>query len=207
MSSASKPASRRRSDARLRTRPCAHGHALIPVASTPTARRVPVSDAAAMPQSVTISCVARFVTGVRRWIGHCARIQTSARSAPWRSTTRLAMCSASTSTRSASRSTTSSIASSKSSGKRDMWTPFWSAARSTVQSITAAITVEALPRRMRTAFWTPETPARESASAISGDEAWRSSASLTSLIRADRSTTSQRSRRESRRSLSSRPPV
>ena len=61
----------------------------MPVASTPTARRVPCSDAAAMPQSVTISCVARPVTGVRRWIGHCARIQTSARSAPWRSTTRL----------------------------------------------------------------------------------------------------------------------
>ena len=52
-----------------------------------------------------------------------------------------------------------------------MCTPFWSAARSTVQSITAAMTVEAFPRRMRTAFWTPVTPARESASAISGAEA------------------------------------
>ena len=92
----------RRSEARLRTRPCAQGHALIPVASTPTARRVPVSDAAAIPHSVTISCVARPVTGVRRWIGHCARIHTSALSAPCRSTTLLAMCSASTSTSRAS---------------------------------------------------------------------------------------------------------
>ena len=60
------------------------------------------------------------VTGVRRRIGHCARIQTSACSAPCRSTTRLAMCSASVSTSSASPPTTTSIASSKSSGKRDM---------------------------------------------------------------------------------------
>ena len=59
-------------------------------------------DAAAIPQSVTISCVASRVTGVSRRIGHCARIHTSARSASWRSTTRLAICSASTSTSSAS---------------------------------------------------------------------------------------------------------
>ena len=40
-----------------RTRPWAHGHALIPVASTPTTRRVAVRDAAAIPISVTSSCV------------------------------------------------------------------------------------------------------------------------------------------------------
>jgi hypothetical protein len=51
-----------------------------------------------MPQSVTISWVASPVTGVWRRIGHCALIHTSARSAPWRSTTRLAMCSARVST-------------------------------------------------------------------------------------------------------------
>ena len=38
-SPSAKPASSRRSVARPRTRPCAHGHALIPVASTPTTRR------------------------------------------------------------------------------------------------------------------------------------------------------------------------
>ena len=37
--SSPKPASASRSAARPRTRPCAHGHALIPVASTPTTRR------------------------------------------------------------------------------------------------------------------------------------------------------------------------
>ena len=54
---------------RPRTRPCAHGHALIPVASTPTIRRTPRSLAAAIPISETISCVARPVTGVRRSSG------------------------------------------------------------------------------------------------------------------------------------------
>ena len=64
-----------RSAARSRTSPCAHGQALIPVASTPTTRRVPCVDAAAIPISETISCVARPVTGVRRWIGHARVIR------------------------------------------------------------------------------------------------------------------------------------
>ena len=42
---------------RSRTSPCAQGHALIPVASTPTTRRDAVRDAAAIPISVTSSCV------------------------------------------------------------------------------------------------------------------------------------------------------
>jgi hypothetical protein len=42
---------------------------LIPVASTPTIRRAPDSDAAAMPISAIISCVASPVTGVRRASG------------------------------------------------------------------------------------------------------------------------------------------
>ena len=68
------------------TRPCAHGQALIPVASTPTTRRERVPVAAAIPISETISCVTRPVTGVRRRSGQRATIRTSARSAPWRST-------------------------------------------------------------------------------------------------------------------------
>ena len=52
----------RRSDARPRTSPCAHGHALIPGASTPTTRRVPRSVAAAIPISVISSCVGSPVT-------------------------------------------------------------------------------------------------------------------------------------------------
>ena len=49
-----------------RTRPCAHGQAFMPVASTPTSRRTPRSEAAATPISETICCVARPVTGVVR---------------------------------------------------------------------------------------------------------------------------------------------
>src|SRR4051812_40813477 len=100
---------------------------------------------------------------------------TSAMSACWRSTIRVATCSARSSTRNASSSTTPSTASSKSSGKRDMCTPFCDGSRSTVQSIVAAISFSRLPRPMRTAFWTPVTPARESPRATSGDAAWRSS--------------------------------
>ena len=79
--SSPKPASASRSAARPRTSPCAHGQALIPVASTPTTRRAPCSVAAAMPISETISCVGRPVTGVVRRIGQRAVIRTSARSA------------------------------------------------------------------------------------------------------------------------------
>ena len=46
-----------RSAARPRTRPCAHGQALIPVASTPTTRREPAPFAAAIPIRETISWV------------------------------------------------------------------------------------------------------------------------------------------------------
>ena len=84
--SSPKPASASRSAARPRTSPCAHGQALIPVASTPTTRRAPASVAAAIPISETISWVARPVTGVRRRSGQRATIRTSARSACWRST-------------------------------------------------------------------------------------------------------------------------
>src|SRR5579864_4949033 len=102
---------------------------------------------------------------------------TSATSACWRSTIRLATCSARSSTRNASSSTTPSIASSKSSGKRDMCTPFCDGSRSTVQSIVAAISFSRAPRPMRTAFWTPVTPARDRPSGTSGNEACRSSRS------------------------------
>src|SRR3954449_1076095 len=102
---------------------------------------------------------------------------TSATSACWRSTIRLATCSARSSTRNASSSTTPSIASSKSSGKRDMCTPFCEGSRSTVQSIVAAISFSRAPRPIRTAFWTPVTPARDRPSATSGVEACRSSSS------------------------------
>ena len=61
--------------------PGAHGHALIPVASTPTTRREPCSVAAAIPISETISCVGSPVTGVMRRIGQRAVIRTSARTA------------------------------------------------------------------------------------------------------------------------------
>src|SRR5689334_10035256 len=84
------------------------------------------------------------------------------------------MCSASCSTSSASPITTSSIASSKSSGNRDMCTPLRAASRSTVQSISAAISFSCSPWRIRIAFWTPPTPARDSASGTSDGEACRS---------------------------------
>jgi hypothetical protein len=41
----------------------------MPVASTPTTRRDAVGEAAAMPMSVTSSCVRSPVTGVSRSIG------------------------------------------------------------------------------------------------------------------------------------------
>src|SRR5947199_13898 len=100
---------------------------------------------------------------------------TSASTACWRSTIRVATCSARSSIRNASSATTPSIASSKSSGKRDMCTPFCDGSRSTVQSIVAAISFSCAPRPMRTAFWTPVTPARERPIRTSGFEAWRSS--------------------------------
>ena len=168
---ASKPASASRSAARPATSPCAQGQALIPVASTPTTRRAPCSVAAAMPINDTISCVGSPVTGVTRRIGQRAVIRTSARTARWRSTMCRAITSAISSTIRASPSTTSPIASSNTSGKRDMCTPFCPRARSTVHSISAAITVSASPRRMRIAFWTPVTPARESASSTGGADA------------------------------------
>ena len=177
------PASSRRSVARSRTRPCAHGQALIPVASTPTTRRTRSPAAAAIPISDTISCVGRPLTGVSRRSGQRAAMCTSARSASCRSTMCRAMCSASTSIRSPSPRTSASIASSKSSGKRDMCTPFWSRPRSTVQSISAAISISWSPRRMRIAFCTRVTPARESASATGGADAcmsWVPRSSLTS---------------------------
>ena len=134
----------------------------MPVASTPTTRRVRVArSAAAIPTSETISCVASPVTGVRRRIGQRAAIRTSARSARWRSTMWRAMCSASSSTSSASPITTSSIASSNSSGKRDMWTPFWPRVE-----VDGAVDLRGhdrlgrSPRRRRIAFVTPVTPAR-----------------------------------------------
>ena len=58
-SASSNPASRSRSAAWSRTSPCAHGHALIPVASTPTSLRAAERDAAASPISVTSSWVAK----------------------------------------------------------------------------------------------------------------------------------------------------
>ena len=105
-SPSAKPASSSRSAAAPRTSPCAHGHALMPHASTPTTRRTRCGDAAAIPISFAISCVGRPVTGVRRSSGYCASMRTSARSASWRSTMWRAMCSASVSTRNASPITT-----------------------------------------------------------------------------------------------------
>src|SRR3569833_3152496 len=100
---------------------------------------------------------------------------TSARTACCRATMCVATCSARSSTRNASSSTTCAIASSNSSGKRDMWTPFCDGSRSTVQSIVAAISFSRRPRPIRTAFWTPVTPARESPIRTVGGAAWRSS--------------------------------
>ena len=143
----------------------------MPVASTPTTRRALSGVAAAIPISETISCVGSAVTGVIRRIGQRAVTRTSARTACWRSTMLRAITSAISSTTRASPSTASPIASSNTSGKRDMCTPFWPRARSTVHSISAAITVSASPRRMRIAFWTRVTPARESASSTGGADA------------------------------------
>ena len=55
-----------------------------------------------------------------------------------------------------------------------MCTPFWSGSRSTKQSISAETSASLPPCCMRTAFWTPVTPTRESPSRTSGTEAWRS---------------------------------
>ena len=173
-SAPSNPASSSRSEAWSRTSPWAQGQALIPVASTPTTRREPAADAAAIPISETISCVRMRVTGVSRSSGYLAVTSTSARSACWRPTTARAMCSASSSTRSASSITSSSTASSKSSGKRDMCTPRWSGSRSTEQEISAKTSFSCGPRRSRIALLTPRTPARERPMRTSGSEAWRS---------------------------------
>ena len=66
-----------------------------------------------------------------------------------------------------------------------MWTPFCDGSRSTVQSIVARISFSRAPRPIRTAFWTPVTPARDRPSGTSGAEACRSSSSwrAVSLIR------------------------
>ena len=171
MSVGTYPASASRSAARPATSPCAHGQALIPLASTPTTRFVPCSVAAAIPISETISCVGRPVTGVVRRIGQRAVMCTSARTALCRSTMLRAIISAISSTIRASPKTASPIASSNTSGNRDMCTPFWPRGRSTVHSISAAITVSASPLRMRIAFCTPVTPARERASSTGGADA------------------------------------
>ena len=63
-----------------------------------------------------------------------------------------------------------------------MWTPFWPRARSTVQSISAAMRISCSPRRIRIAFCTPETPARESAIPTGGADACMSPTSGRSLI-------------------------
>ena len=47
-----------------------------------------------------------------------------------------------------------------------------------MQSIVAAMSFSLRPRPIRTAFWTPVTPARDSPSRTSGVEAWRSSSGL-----------------------------
>ena len=62
-SASSKPASPSRSAAWSRTSPCAQGHALILIASTPTILRDAERDAAARPTSVTSSCVRSPVRG------------------------------------------------------------------------------------------------------------------------------------------------
>ncbi len=149
----------------------------MPEASTPTTRRTRSGDAAAIPISVAISWVGSPVTGVRRSSGYCASMRTSARSACWRSTTCVAMCSASVSTRNASPITTWSTASPKISGNRDMWTPFCPGSRSTVHEISAENVFSWPSCRMRIAFWTPVTPARVRPSRTSGRDACRSTVS------------------------------
>jgi hypothetical protein len=52
ISSSVKPPSRSRSCARSITISCAHGQAVMPCASTPTSRRVPRSEATALPNIV-----------------------------------------------------------------------------------------------------------------------------------------------------------
>ncbi len=52
ISSSSKPSSDSRSRAAPPTSSCAHGHAVMPWAATPTIRRVPRSEATAEPNSV-----------------------------------------------------------------------------------------------------------------------------------------------------------
>ena len=154
-----------------RTSPCAHGQALIPVASTPTTRRVARRPTPRRSRSARPSPASRARSRASR-----ARAGSARRSAPRRAARAgarrcgAAMCSASSSTSSASPITTSSIASSNSSGKRDMCTPFCAGSRSTVQSISAAISFSLPPWLMRIAFWTPLTPARESPSGTSGGD-------------------------------------
>ena len=168
-----------RSAAWLRTRPCAHGQALIPVASTPTTRRVPDSDAAAIPQqrhhllrrevrdrrasadrplradphlgaerALALDDAARDVLG-EHLDEERLPVDDDRRSPPRR----------------APGSATCARPSGRRRGRRCSRSP-------------PPSTVSASPRRMRIAFWTPVTPARERASPISGAEAWRSSDEL-----------------------------
>ena len=57
ISSTEKPSASSRTRERASIACCAHGHAVIPWADTPTSRRVPSSDATAAPCSVYSSCV------------------------------------------------------------------------------------------------------------------------------------------------------
>ena len=152
-SPSAKPASSSRSAAAPRTRPCAHGHALMPQASTPTTRRTRSGEAAAIPIR------RRDLLGRQaRSPASGARAGTAPRSAPRRAARAGARrCGARCARRASRRGTPrrsrpASIASPKSSGNRDMCTPFWPGSRSTVHEISAAKVFSWPSCRIRIAF-------------------------------------------------------
>jgi hypothetical protein len=153
------------------TSSCAHGHAVMPVAETPTtracrARRRPRARAACRSPASGSPTPARA----------CAR-GSAPRSSPRRARPlalahELGDVLASVSARNGdSLRTTSPIASLTTSSKRDMCAPFWSRLRSTKQSRRAKNSSS----RMRTTFSTPVTPTRESPTRTPGGRAWTSS--------------------------------
>ena len=125
----------------------------------------PCSVAAAIPISETISCV-----GQPRDRRRCARIGQRAVMSHLGPERRPAArrCCARSSRRSPRRAAPRRTRPRRSPRRTPPGTatcarPFWPRGRSTVHSISAAITVSASPRRMRIAFCTPVTPARERA--------------------------------------------
>ena len=137
ISSSVKPSSRRRSCERSMTSSCAHGQAVMPWASTPTMRRVPVGARHGRAEERVDLLRARAGRGGELVLGIAGGDRDLGARAVLAVAHEPAMWAASVSALKASESTTSSIASFTISSKRDMCAPFCSGPRSTKHSSSA----------------------------------------------------------------------